>query len=143
MDIARTSTDRDCSFFRDNPTSATIHWYRAAPDALVFPGVHKINHLAWYSFPWQATGVGENYGTPEVWNNGFTPPTASGQHYYGPLEYFQDGAPFDSSVNIPRDTWGLAIACGTPDCYILEEPSYAPLILQEDGSGIFKEVCSS
>jgi hypothetical protein len=143
MDICRTCTDRDCSFFKDDPTVATIHWYRAPSGAKVFPVAHKINHLNWYSQPWFAGGVGENYGTPEKWNNGFTPPTSTGQNYFGPIEYFQNGAPFDSSVTIPRDTWGLAIGCGTPDCYILEEPDYNPLILQEDGTGILKELCSS
>lgn len=111
MDVARTCTDRDCQFFRDGGPVATIHWYRCAPDALNFPVAHKIPHLAWFTQPWTAEGVGEVYGSKETYNNGFTPPTSRGIDFYGPLEYFQLGAPFDPSVNVDRDPWGLATDC--------------------------------
>lgn len=144
MDLVRTCYDRPCAFFTDSGQLVNVHWYRAPDGAKVFPVAHKINSLYWYSFPWLAEGVGEDRSGQATYNNGFTPPTAEGQNFYGPLEYFRNGAPFDGSVNVPRDTWGLAIACTSiPDCFILEEPPCNPLILQEDGSGILKEDCSS
>jgi len=142
MDVARTATDRDCTFFNDDPRVGRIHWYRAPDDAKFFPTYHKWGHLCWYSYPWESSGVGEVYGTREQWNPGFTPPTVAGQHFCGPLEAFQEGCTFDPDVNVERDTWGVAKACAdAPDCFILMEESYHPLILQEDGTGISPEGC--
>jgi hypothetical protein len=141
MDLARTCTTRPCQFF-DDPSApwVTIKWYRAASDAKWFPTPHKWGHLAWYSFPWEATGVGEIYGTPERWSNGFTPPTSTGQSYYGPLQYFQAGCPFDPFLTVPRDTWGLAIACtGPSDNFVLLEDAYNPVVLTEDGGYVLLE----
>ncbi len=140
MDIARTATTRACRFFFDNGTEATINWYRAPVGAKVFPGVHKWNHLAWYARPWEATGVGEVYGSKEKYSKGFTPPTATGQAFFGSLEDMQNGASFNPLSFTPRDTWGLALAChGIADNFILLEPDYNPVLLAENGDFIVLE----
>lgn len=141
MDIARTATIRECQFFTDPTAPAVkIKWYRAAPDAKWFPVAHKWGHLAWYTHPWTATGVGEIYGTPEKWSNGFTPPTSTGQGFFGPVEFFKDGCPYDPTLNVMRDTWGLAVACTGPrDNFILLEPDYNPVMLMETGDYVLLE----
>jgi hypothetical protein len=140
MDVGRFCYSTEAQFFRDDPRTATIRWYRAADDAEFFPTAHKWGQLSWYTEPWAATGVGEVYGAKRVWSNGFTPPTATGQGHFGALEDFQLGAAFDASSSTPRDPWGLADACGGGDPgLLLQEPAYKPLILQEDGSWILIE----
>lgn len=111
MDIARTASDCVSKLFRDSDQVNTVHWYRAPVGAKFFPHAHKVNHLSWYTEPWKANGVGEVYGGESTYNNGFTPPNVTGQDFYGPLEYFQRGAPFDPTHHTARDFWGLAIAC--------------------------------
>lgn len=142
MDIGRTAYQRDSTFFTDDGRAIPIKWYRAPDTAAFFPFAHKWGSLYWYSFPWTATGVGENYGSAVTYSNGFTPPTALGTGFFGPAEYFRDGCKFDSTVDVPRDTWGLAKACAVPDCFILLEPAYNPIMLLEDGRGFEPEICT-
>lgn len=140
MDFARSSTKHDAIIFRDDSRPITIRWYNAPPGAKVFPTRHKWGHLSWYTSPWEATGVGEVYDSPDRWSNGFTPPTATGQSYFGALADFQEGPLFDGSVNVPRDDWGLAIAC--PGCCkdsILLETSLPYITMTEDGKCIALE----
>jgi len=142
MDIGRFAYDTKVLFFRDSSVETTMHWYRAADDAKYFPQPHKWGSLLWYSRPWEATGVGEIYGEPRKFNNGFTPPTSRGQDYFGPLEFFQDGCPFDSGVNVPRDNWGLAKSCtDLADCFILVEGADQGVIEAEDGGYLQPEDC--
>jgi len=134
MDVGRFAYARPCQFFRDGGPPITIKWYRAAPGALDFPAAHKFDQLSWYNSPWSATGVGEIYGPSLKWQNGFTPPTASGVQYFGALEDFQQGAVYDPTNDTHRDPWGIADACGGGDPeVILLEPAYKPLMLTEDG----------
>jgi hypothetical protein len=140
MDLARSASTRACRFFRDSGVEATIKWYRAPAGAKVFPVAHKWNHLTWYSRPWEATGVGEVYDAPDKWANGFTPPTAVGDHYFGTLQDFQEGAAFNPFNVTPRDTWGLAVGCGgIADQFVLLEQAYNPVMLTEDGGYVLLE----
>lgn len=111
MDLARTATIRDCKFFHDSDVTVKVKWYVAPDNAKFFPEPHKVNHLAWYTEPWKSKGVGEVYASKEVWSNGLTPPNVTGQDFFGPVEYFRHGAPFDPSIHVDRDFWGLAVAC--------------------------------
>jgi len=141
MDFSRVSTLRDCRFFRDDSTVATIKWYRAPEGALCFPTHHKFSKLNWYTAPWDASGVGEVFNTPETYFSGATPPGVNGQNFYGALEDFQNGATFNAGVDTPRTGFGLAIAC--PGCvgnWVAMESGGCSAVLQEDGSTITREV---
>lgn len=137
MDVVRTAYERDCKFFRANDTVIPVRWYRAPETAKFFPVAHKINSLAWYSSPWDAEGVGEVYAAISKWKSGFTPPTALGQDFCGPLEYFRQGCEFNPFNDTPRDQWGVAIECGAGDPNVLLQADLDhTLVLQADGSWI-------
>lgn len=128
MDVGRFAYVRECKFFRDDPRTVRIRWYRALPDAKFFPGVHRFSQLSWYSRPWEATGAGETDDPPLKWSNGFTPPSATGRIPFGSLEEFRDGCKFDALNVTARDVWGIAIACGNQVSLVLiEGPSLFPV----------------
>ena len=140
MDFSRRGSRREAIFFQDNPIPFEITWYRANPAAKVFPGAHKLTHLEWYSRPWEATGVGEVYGSPDRYYIGYTPPTACGDHYFGALKDFQNGATFDPLINVARDVWGIPLVCGCmPDQFVLGERSYSPALELENGGYLLLE----
>lgn len=140
MDFGRFGYDRGCSFFRDDDTEIPIHWYVAPEGAEVFPDTHKFSQLGWYSFPWEAQGVGENYDASIIRSRPITPPSAKGKSYFGDLADFQNGCTFDPDRNVQRDIWGLATAC-CPDCepILLLEGENKPPLLQEDLGTILLE----
>lgn len=115
MDVLRTSYKKSANYFLDSNIDATIVWYKAPLGAKIFPGPHKWGSLFWYKFPWEASGVGENYDSGYTYSKGATPPTAFGRHYFGPLEYFREGCPYDPTNVTVRDAYGLAVACAQPD----------------------------
>jgi len=84
---------------------ADLRWYPCAPGALAFPEPHAFLNPVWED-------------TPERWRSGpgcypFTEwrqkayPAPPGQHFHGPLEYFQTGIPPDA---VPPDV--LPADCG-------------------------------
>lgn len=111
MDLVRTCYNRPAKFFRDSSRVDSITWYRAPPGAKVFPVPHKMNSLYWYSSPWTATGVGENFDDKATYSNGATPPDVKGTAYCGSLSDFTLGPAFNPSNNTPRDANGIPFAC--------------------------------
>lgn len=140
MDVVRTCSKRLCRFFYDDTREIQIKWYRSPVNAKCFPTAHKWGHLAWYSQPWLAEGVGEVYDAKEKWSNGFTPPSATGQRFFGLLTNFQNGASFDPAVDVQRDQWGLALDCpGCCKAVILLESDSGFIALTEDNNCIAVE----
>jgi len=137
MDVIRTASIRDCQFFRDSDITTPIKWYRAPAGALTFPATHRFGHLSWYSEPWKATGVGEVYASADRYFKGDTPAGVKGQTYFGLLSDFQQGATYDSSLDVPRTDFGLALAC--PSCLgdqIAMESGGCDAVLAEDAAAI-------
>jgi len=111
-DFVRSCYTRQCNFFTGGGNPLTIRWYRCPPGAKPLPFPSSFMSLNWNPRPYEMTGIGEIWTGPPKWSNGRTPPTARGQSPFGPPVFFADGQPWnpDGPV-IPRDPWGLAVAC--------------------------------
>lgn len=136
-DLIRTCYSRPCKFFNNSDVEIPIRWYRAPAGAKVFPGPQKFNSLHWYAFPWHAEGTGEVYGGSVTYDNGSTPAGVTGQGFFGPAEYFRNGAPFNPGNVTPRLPSGPAVECVTcPGEFIADESGGCSILLEEDGGGI-------
>ncbi len=134
MDFLRTCYRRPATIFSNDDTPIMIRWYRAPVGAKCFPQPHKYLSLDWSSAPWAALGVGENFDGKKAYANGFTPPSAAGENYFGSLLDFEQGPAFDSATNVPRDSWGLAVACGScVSVVLMEQSGDYPILMETDG----------
>lgn len=142
MDLARAGAKRDAQFFTDaSQQNVTIRWYQCPPNAKVFPTQHKWGKLDWYTQPWAADGVGEVYDAKQSYSPRETPEGVTGQSYFGPLEYFQNGVTYDPEVNTPRRDDGIAEGC--VDCegnFIAIESGECAFVLEEDAARILLEI---
>lgn len=141
MDFGRFPYDTKCRFFANEPRETDIKWYAAATTAKCFPVPHKFGQLRWVSEPWLAEGVGEVYGSPDRFNGATAPPGLVGDHYFGPVEGFQQGLNYDPEVITPRNNFGLALGCLPADmaAVMLMEEFGEPPVLMEDQSFILLE----
>lgn len=100
--------------WRNGGPPVTISWYRAPPGARHFPHAHIFNPLGWEHEPWTLGVPGEVYGATVRYSKGQTPPSATGQRFFGNPEDFVKGAVYSPLLPIqPRDPFGLVAACSS------------------------------
>ena len=111
-EIMRSCYTRQCQFYTGGGRPSVIRWYRAPPGAKCLPFPSSIMSWNWSPKPYPPNPIGEINTAPATWSNGRTPPTARGQHWFGPPEWFEFGQPWNpSGPEYPRDPFGLAVAC--------------------------------
>lgn len=104
----------------------------------------------WQPKPVPTYALGEVHPDWYKWSNGRTPPTARGLHWFGPPEFFARGQPWNPDAPpVPRDPFGLAVACtGMPPPELVEgraivglstEGGTAPVVGGVAGVGVSAE----
>lgn len=113
VDLLRTAYQTEMRFFRDDPRTTTVRWYRCKPGALPLP----------FSTPFRSLNnvepdladvqqeLGEQLGAPRVWVDGSYGGTATGQGYCGTADQWHDGQPLPPDVPVERDSAGTPLCC--------------------------------
>jgi hypothetical protein len=118
MDWSRTAKVGKFRLYSDDlGTFVTARWYRAMPDAKLFPDWHRFGNSDWFPDD-TAIAVGDYNQSPRQFDQGVPPGFVHGNAYCGPLRYFQEGVKrSENPTPLPRDPiTGLAQCCkGSPE----------------------------
>jgi hypothetical protein len=116
VDYLRTCYQVPCQFKADDPTLATIRFYRAPPTAQPFPGVHGFRPLIQCN-GLENPGVGEQSGAIRAYDKGVAPTGVLGTNYCGQLHEFTDGIDDWLATPIPINSHGVPTCCASFPCY--------------------------
>jgi hypothetical protein len=118
MDWSRTAKVSKFRLYSDElGTFVTARWYRAMPDAKLFPDWHRFGNSDWFPDDTEMA-VGDYNQSPRHFDQGVPPGFVHGNAYCGPLRYFQEGVKrSENPTPLPRDPiTGLAQCCkGSPE----------------------------
>jgi hypothetical protein len=100
--------------YSDRPDTITVRWYQARKDALPFPQPHAFGSTVWDSGTEDdPKPVGEQFGNRQ-WVRSKTL-NVPGNHFHGLLEWFQNGVPYQTALDIWRALPAAPFyICGTP-----------------------------
>ncbi len=112
MDVTRSCYRTTMQFFPGLDYPIPVRWYRTVPGALCFPAPHNFYSRNWDYVHDLPQDVGETTDAPRPYSKQPAPFGARGDHFCGPLEWFQKGVPADTfGDTYERNAFGLLVCC--------------------------------
>lgn len=112
MDYARHCYTGTMMFWRDDPKAVKVRWFRAEPDAKLYP----VRHLYWSRKTWnrevENKGLGERTDLPRRYDKGANPLGYAGLEHCGRDEAAQTGGVAGVDEEILTDPDGYPACCG-------------------------------